>query len=96
MRRKTKKIISITSVILILVIVGTALVYHFYNPVKEFFNKTFNIKTEETASGSGDTTEEKVNIENLQSKLEETIAELGTTKAELEKLNLKKLKLLKH
>ena len=90
MRRKTKKIISITSVILILVIVGTALVYHFYNPVKEFFNKTFNIKTEETASGSGDTTEEKVNIENLQSKLEETIAELGTTKAELEKVELEK------
>lgn len=90
MRRKTKKIISITSVILILVIVGTALVYHFYNPVKEFFNKTFNIKTEETASGSGDTTEEKVNIENLQSKLEETIAELETTKAELEKVELEK------
>lgn len=89
---KKKIIISVICSVLILALIGSILAYNFSTPFKKFFNKNFNIKTEETqtASGSNSEKDDSVNIEDLQNKLELTIAELESTKAELEQVELEK------
>lgn len=93
---KKKIIISVVCSALILSIIGCILAYNFSTPFKKFFNKNFNIKTEETqtASGSNSEKDDSVNIEELQNKLELTIAELESTKAELEQVELEKAEIV--